>query len=176
VRLIVLLRGVNLARNRRLAMAELRALVEELGYDDVVTHLQSGNVVLTTRKQPATVKRELERRIAAELGLETEIFVRTRDELAGVVARNPLRDVADNPSRYLVSFLSGKPSAADRRELEGLAVPPERIAFGSREIYSWHPSGLQGSKLAAQLAKRRLVTATARNWNTVTKLLALADR
>jgi uncharacterized protein (DUF1697 family) len=175
MRTIVLLRGVNLGRNRRLSMADLRALLEDGGYGDVVTHQQSGNVVLTTRRQPAALKRELERRIAAELGLETEVFVRTRDELADVVARNPLRAVADDPSRHLVSFLSGRPTRAARRELEGLAVAPERVAFGGTEIYSWHPEGIRGSKLAAQLGKRQLVTATARNWTTVTKLLALAD-
>jgi uncharacterized protein (DUF1697 family) len=176
MRQIVLLRGVNLGPHRRLAMADLRALLASLGYAEVATLLQSGNAVLTTRKQPATVKRDVERAILSELGMETEVFVRTRDELERLIARDPLGTVADNGSRYIVSFLSGTPGAALRRDLEGLAVPPERIAFGGREIYTWHPGGVAGSKLAAQLAKRGLgVGATGRNWNTVTKLLALAD-
>jgi uncharacterized protein (DUF1697 family) len=175
-RQIILLRGVNLGPSRRLSMADLRALLMELGHDDVLTHLQSGNVVLTTGATPAKLKRELEQQIAAELGLETEVFVRTRKELADVIARNPLSSVADNPARYLVSFLATKPPADVARELRGAGVAPERIAISGREIYSWHPNGIHGSKLAAMLGRRRPgFTATARNWNTVTKLLALAD-
>ncbi len=83
----MLLRGVNLGSNRRLSMADLRALLASLGYDDVRTHLQSGNIVLTTGKKPASLKRELEREIAAALGLETDVLVRTRDELADVIRR-----------------------------------------------------------------------------------------
>jgi uncharacterized protein (DUF1697 family) len=158
-------------------MADLRELLEALGYDDAVTHLQSGNIVVDTRKQPASLKRELEQQIAAELGLETEVFVRTRDELAQVVARNPLAGVAGNPSRYLVSFLSGAPDRAFVKELAGLDVAPEQVAVDGREIYSWHPSGIQASKVARLLGRQPGgVTATARNWNTVTKLLELADR
>jgi uncharacterized protein (DUF1697 family) len=175
-RLIVLLRGVNLARNRRLAMADLRRLLEELGYEDARTHGQSGNAVLKTAKAPAAVKRELEQRIAADLGLETEVFVRTRDELADVIARDPFGDAADNPSRYQVSFLSARPPARAVRELEAADVAPERVAVSGKELYAWHPNGLQRSPLAKLLSEQRLgVRATARNWNTVTKLLALAD-
>jgi uncharacterized protein (DUF1697 family) len=176
-RQIVLLRGVNLGPSRRLSMADLRALLTGLGYDDAVTHLQSGNVVLTTGRTSAKLKRELEQQIGAELGLETEVFVRTRDELADVIARDPLHAVADNPSRYLVSFLAGAPKAEVVRELAGRDLAPERVAFDGREIYSWHPNGIHDSKLARLLATPHLgVSATARNWNTVTKLLALADR
>ena len=176
MRLVVLLRGVNLARNRRLAMADLRRLLHELGYDDAVTHLQSGNAVLTSRKRPATVKRELERALAAELGLETEVFVRTRDELADVVRRDPLGDVAGNPSRYLVSFLSGKPPASFKGAVEAAVTAPDRAVVSGRELYSWHPNGLQRSKLVTLLGRKGLgVTATSRNWNTVTRLLELAD-
>jgi uncharacterized protein (DUF1697 family) len=157
-------------------MADLRALLTDQGYEDVLTHLQSGNVVLTSGATPAKLKRELEQQIAAGLGLETEVFVRTREELADVIARNPLSSVADNPSRLLVSFLATKPRVEVAQELREAAGPPERIAISGREIYSWHPNGIHGSKLAAMLGKRRQgFTATARNWNTVTKLLALAD-
>ena len=174
---VVLLRGVNLGPSRRLAMADLRALLAELGYDDALTHLQSGNAVLSTRKTPAALKRELEAQLAAELGLETEVFVRTRAELADVVARNPLANVVDNPSRYLVNFLARKANAEAKGKLAAVDVAPERFAVSGREIYSWHPNGIHGSKLASLLGERRLgISATARNWNTVTKLLELADQ
>jgi uncharacterized protein (DUF1697 family) len=104
------------------------------------------------------------------------VVVRTRDELADVVARDPLGEVADDPRRYQVSFLSGMPDAAVIRELEAQDVAPERFVVSGREIYAWYPSGIQRSPLARLLSDDRLgVTATARNWNTVTKLLALAD-
>jgi uncharacterized protein (DUF1697 family) len=175
-RQIALLRGVNLARNRRLEMAKLRVVLEDLGYEDARTFLQSGNAVLTTGKAPKRVKSELEQRIAADLGLETEVFIRTRDELAAVVERDPLGDVVDNPSRYQVSFLAAKAATRVIRELESADLAPERVVVSGLEIYAWHPGGLQRSPLAKLLTERKLgVSSTARNWNTVTKLLALAD-
>jgi uncharacterized protein (DUF1697 family) len=175
-RQIVLLRGINVGRHRRVAMAELRSLLDGLGYDDVRTHLQSGNVVLTTGATPATVKRKVERGIETELGLDVEVFVRTRDEFAGIVARDPLAGVAVDPSRYLVSFLSREPDKARVWELTAEVARPEQFVVSGRELYAWHPGGLQASKLAKLLSDQRLgVSATARNWNTVTRLLALAD-
>jgi len=148
-RQIALLRGINLGSRRRVAMPKLRELLEGLGYEDVRTHLQSGNVVLS----------------AAATGAE----------LAKVVARNPLADFAEDPARYLVSFLSAKPDRAAVRDLKALDVPPEQFVVHGREVYAWHPNGVQRSKLFKALADGALgVTATARNWNTVTRLLELA--
>jgi uncharacterized protein (DUF1697 family) len=175
-RQIALLRAVNLGSHKRVAMAQLRELLAALGYGDVRTYLQSGNVVLTSPASPERLERELEQQIAGELGLETRVLVRTRDELADVIERDPLAGVADNPRRYQVSFLSAEPDAEVVRELGGVDVAPERFVVSGREIYTWHPDGIQRSKLNKVLSDRRLgVIATARNWNTVTKLLALAD-
>ena len=173
---IALLRGINLGPNRRVAMADLRALCEDLGYEDVRTYVQSGNVVFTTAAEPSVVERELSSEIGVRLGVETDVVVRTRDELADVVKRNPIPEGADKPKRFQVSFLSGEPDAAFVRELEEQDFAPERFAVSGREIYAWHPDGMQRSKLARALGDKRLgVTATARNWNTVTKLLDMAD-
>ena len=175
-RLVALLRGINLGARNRVNMAELRALVEELGYDDVRTLLQSGNVVMSTDAPPALVERELETAIADRLGVRTEVIVRTRDELADVIARDPFGEEAEDGRRYQVSFLSGEPDAAAARELSEADVAPERVVVDGREVYAWHPDGVQRSPLAARIGRAGLgVSATARNWNTVTKLLALAD-
>jgi uncharacterized protein (DUF1697 family) len=175
-RQIALLRGINLGANRRVAMGRLRELLAELGYGDVRTYLQSGNVVLTSPASPERLQREIEQQIAKQLGLETQVLVRTRDELADVIERDPLAGVADNPKRYQVSFLSAEPDAEVVRELGRVDVAPERFVVSGREIYTWHPDGIQRSQLNKVLSDTRLgVTATARNWNTVTKLLALAD-
>jgi uncharacterized protein (DUF1697 family) len=173
---IVLLRGINVGAHQRIAMADLRKLLARLGYENARTHLQSGNVVLTSDASPADVRRTIERGLASDLKVDVEVFVRSRKQIADVVARNPLGDVADNPSRHLVIFLSGKPDAAALREAANADVGRERFAVIGREIYAWYPGGLQNSKLVKLLSEKRLgVTATARNWNTVVKLLELAD-
>ena len=117
-RRIVLLRGINLAGRRRVGMADLRQLLGDLGYADVRTHLQSGNVVLTSGEAAARLQKRLVRELTDGLGFDVEVIVRTRAELARVVARNPLASVANDPARLLVTFLPTKPSAAIVRELQ----------------------------------------------------------
>jgi uncharacterized protein (DUF1697 family) len=173
---IVLLRGVNLAGRNRVAMPELRAALEAAGFEEVRTYVQSGNVVLSSRKSPEGVARGVERVIADRFGLNIEVVVRRRAELAGVVKRNPLGKVATEPRRYQVTFLAKAPGADVVKKLESSAVGGEQVVLAGRELYAWHPDGVGRSKLAALLAGKGLgVTATARNWATVTKLLALAD-
>jgi uncharacterized protein (DUF1697 family) len=173
---IVLLRGINIGPRNRIAMKDLRELLADAGFDDVRTYLQSGNVVLSSGKSAERVARECERRIAERFRLEIDVVVRTRNELAKVVRRNPLGDVAANPKRYQVSFLDGKLGRETVRKLEAAALPAERFVVVGREVYAWHPGGAARSKLWALLAGRDLgVTATSRNWTTVTKLLELAD-
>jgi uncharacterized protein (DUF1697 family) len=175
-RQIALLRGINVGGRNRIAMPALREALADAGFDDVRTYLQSGNVVLSTDKRPEQVARELERLIADRFGLEIDVVVRTRAELARVVKRNPLAKVAANPKRYQVTFLAGKPDAQAVRKLEAAAAEPEQFTVSGREIYAWHPDGVGRSKLAALLGGRGLgVTATARNWTTVESLLAMAE-
>ena len=175
---VVLLRGINVGGRRKIAMAELRELLGGLGYGDVRTLLQSGNVVLSSDLPPDRLAAELERQIEDGLGVDPAVIVRSRDELAAVVEHDPLRGVATDPRRYQVSFLSGEPDRDAAAALVEAVTEPERAVVSGREIYAWHPDGLQRSELAKLLAasERRLgVAATARNWNTVTKLLALAE-
>jgi uncharacterized protein (DUF1697 family) len=175
-RLIVLLRGVNIGPRNRVPMPELRELLTEAGFEDVRTYVQSGNVVLSSTSTPAQATRKCKRLIADAFGLDIAVVVRTRAQLATVVQRDPLGDVADNPKLYQVSFLATKPNREVRRKLEAAAAPEEQFVISGREIYAWHPVGVARSKLWAVLAGRDLgVTATARNWTTVTKLLDLAN-
>jgi uncharacterized protein (DUF1697 family) len=175
--MVVLLRGINLGSRNRISMPELREALEEAGYDDVRTYLQSGNVVLTSRGAAAKrVARDCERLIADRFGLRIAVVARTRSELAKIVERNPLARVAKDPRRYQVSFLETKPSPKVVGELEDVAAGDEEVVSIGREIYAWHPDGVARSKLWAKLAGKTLgVTATARNWTTITKLLELAD-
>jgi uncharacterized protein (DUF1697 family) len=172
---IVLLRGINIGSRNRIAMPELREALESAGFDDVQTYVQSGNVVLSSGKSAAEVAQACEQQIEKSFGLDIDVVTRTRSQLAKVVERNPLAEAAADPKRYQVSFLSAKPAAAVVRKLEEAAAEQERVALAGREIYAWHPEGIGRSRLWTLLAGRGLgVTATARNWTTVTKLLELA--
>jgi uncharacterized protein (DUF1697 family) len=174
---VLMLRGINLGRTRRVPMADLRALFGEAGYANVRTYVQSGNVVLTGVSEPAELEREAQRLISERFGFDVPVVARTRDELAAVVELNPLGDVAEDPKRYQVSFLSEEPDAETVDRLAELAAQSERLAAHGRELYAWHPEGVARSKLWNALAGKGLgVTATARNWTTVTTLLEMADQ
>ncbi len=173
---VVLLRGINLGPRNRIAMPALRAALTEGGFEDVRTYVASGNVVLSSSLSPNKLAARCTRLIGEEFGLDIDVVVRTRDELAEVVKRNPLGDVAKDPKRYQVSFLARKPSDRVVEKLERARAEPERFVVAGREIYAWHPDGVGRSKLWAALAGKGLgVTATARNWSTVTKLLEMAS-
>jgi uncharacterized protein (DUF1697 family) len=173
---ILLLRGINLAARNRIAMADLRGVLEDAGFEHVRTYLQSGNVVLSSGAKPDDIARKTERLIAKHFGLDVPVIVRSRAQLAKVVERNPLKAVASNPKRYQVSFLETKPTREVVRRVEEAAVAHERVVAIGREIYAWHPDGIGRSRLWTLLAGQRLgITATARNWTTVTNLLSLAQ-
>lgn len=174
-RYVALLRGINIGPRNRVAMPALREALEETGFEDVQTYLQSGNVVLTSRAKAETVRRKIEQAIAERFDLEIAVVLRTRAELAAVVRRNPLAKVATEPKRYQVTFLAAKLPAQLVRELEEAAAPEERVVVAGREVYAWHPKTIARSKLWAKLADKGLgVTATSRNWATVEALLGLA--
>jgi uncharacterized protein (DUF1697 family) len=174
-RTVALLRGINLGRSRRVTMAELRELLECLGYADVRTHLQSGNAVLSTGDRPADVAAAIEAGMADRFGLEVGVVVRTGEELAAIVSADPLGDVADDPARRMVIFLPGKPDRAALRALQREDFGDERLEVGRREVYAWCPGGVGRSKLMAALGDAKVTPGgTARNWRTVTTLAEMA--
>lgn len=176
VKQIVLLRGVNVGGRNRVPMPDLREALEAAGMEDVVTYVQSGNVVLSSKAKPDALARECEAVITERFGLSIAVVVRTREQLAEVVKRNPLEDVAEQEKLYQVTFCSGKPDEDALAKVAERAVDGERVIAHGQEIYAWFPHGVGRSKLATQLGRQDLgVTATARNWRTVNKLLALAN-
>jgi uncharacterized protein (DUF1697 family) len=174
---ILLLRGINLGSRRRIAMPELRALLLDAGFADVRTYVQSGNVVLSAgRRSPASVAAAVQRLIAERFGFEVDVIVRTAEELAEVVACNPLGDVAVDPKLYQVTFLESEPDSDAVERIASLAAGGERVVAIGREIYAWHPDGIARSKLSAKLAGDGVgVRASARNWRTVITLLEMAQ-
>ena len=173
-RQIALLRGINVGPSTKVGMAPLRDVFAELGFDEIKTYINSGNVVFSGRKASAA---KLEQAIAKAFGFDIPVVLRTRDELAAVVAEDPLGKVASNPARYLVLFSGGGEIDAKRvADVDRDALKPEVFAIRGGEAYAWLPGGVQRSKLLKQVSEKRLgVTLTARNWRTVEKLLALAD-
>jgi uncharacterized protein (DUF1697 family) len=177
-RQIVMLRGINLGPNRRVSMPDLRALLKEAGLQNVRTYVQSGNIVLESELSPDELARRCAQLITERFGFDVPVIVRTRDELAEVVDRNPLADIAQNPKRYQVSFLDRELEPERVAKLQELAKGDEQLVAVGRELYGWHPEGVARSKLWGRLADAGGlggVTATARNWSTVTTLLAMAE-
>jgi uncharacterized protein (DUF1697 family) len=175
-RIAALLRGVNVGGANKIAMAELRALVAELGFLNVATHLQSGNVVFSAPgTSPEQAAAAVQAAIRERFGLGIPVLARTAQELARIVARHPLREVASNPSRMLVVFLSTRVDIAHVAELQEQQYAPDRFVAGEREIYVWAPNGVSETKLTYAFWEKQLggVTATARNWNTVERLREL---
>jgi len=176
VKQIVLLRGVNVGGRNKLAMPVLRDALRAAGMENVVTYVQSGNVVLDSAAKPDALALACVDVIADCFGLNVGVVVRTRAQLAKIVERNPLGDVAEQDKLYQVTFCSKKPAKSALAKVAERAVEGERLLAHGREIYAWFPHGVGRSKLAAQLGRQDLgVLTTARNWTTVTKLLALAE-
>jgi uncharacterized protein (DUF1697 family) len=158
-------------------MAELRELLGEAGFSGVRTYVQSGNVVLSSSLGASELERESARLIEERFGFSVPVVVRTRDELARVVERDPFGKMASNPKRYQVTFLACALAPSVASSVSALQVAPEQVTVVDREIYTWHPNGIARSKLWAKLSSERFlgVPGTARNWSTVTTLLAMAD-
>lgn len=173
-RQVAFIRGINVGRAKRVAMADLRELVTDLGYTEVRTLLNSGNVVFTVptagSRNPAL---QIEEGISKRLGVSARVFVLTAEEVAAAVIENPLGDVAHDHSRLLVAVL-GK--AADRDRLELLLRKdwtPDGLALGARVAYMWCASGLLESQLAVAVNRALGENMTARNFATMTKLHAM---
>lgn len=174
MRYAALLRGINVGGNKKIPMAALRELMQGLGYADVVTHLQSGNAVFSSAKQPQTLARAIADGISTEFAMEVKVVIRTAAQLTDVAERSPLPDGPENPSRFFVAFLSAAPDPAAVSEMESMSFDPDRIWISGAEAFVSCPAGAGDTKLTNSFLEKRLgVTATMRNWNTVTKLVAL---
>jgi uncharacterized protein (DUF1697 family) len=173
---ILLPRGINVGGNNKIGMAPLRAALEAAGYTGVKSYLQSGNVVVTARSaSPATVARDVEKLVEREFGLQVKVVVRSRKQIEQVVAANPFTGVADVGKYYFVMFCDPAPDPAKLAHLDPAEFAPEGWKLDGDTLYCWYAEGLRNSALEKAITKSKLgVTVTARNWNTVNKLLELA--
>ena len=171
---VALIRGINVGRAKRVAMADLRALIGNLGYGDPRTLLNSGNVLFDPgREPPGKAAARIEEAMVAKLGVSARVIVLSGADFSTVVEENPLGKRADNPSRLLVAFLSERKDRARLQPLSRQDWKPEALGLGSRAAYLWCPAGMIDSRLAAAVGRVLGEGTTTRNWATVTKIRAL---
>lgn len=174
-RYVVLLRGINVGKAKRVAMADLRNLLGDLGYTAVKTVLNSGNAVVTgPAAEPAEQAARIEAAIDHGLGMDVRCVVLTAEHVRAIVEGHPFTEIATNGSRMMAHVLAAVPDPALLAEHDPVALDPEHARLGDRVLYQWCPDGLlQAPPIATYAEKHLKLTVTARNWNTLTKLADL---
>lgn len=175
---ISMLRGVNVGGHNQIKMDALRTLYEALGFEDVRSYVQSGNVIFRARqKNSEALATKIQDAIERAFGFRPAVLVRTTEELKRAVAGNPFAGRRNiEPGKLLVTFLAAEPGPESQSVLDGLKKHPEELHLKGRELYIYFPDGAGQSKLPwSALEKLLKVQGTARNWNSVTKLLEIAE-
>ncbi len=168
---IALLRGINVGRAKRIAMADLRNLIEDLGFSNVRTLLNSGNAVFqATRRSNSAVASALEAAINSEFGFAVSVVVLSGNELNIIVAENSLPHAGSDPSKLLVAFVKSTATLRKAKVLLKEQWEPDAVAVGSKAAYLWCADGIIQSRLAKAFSRVTGAAATIRNWATVLKL------
>lgn len=176
--LISMLRGVNVGGHNKIKMEALRALYESLKFADPRTYVQSGNVIFRTKEKnsPALAKK-IQNAIERKFGFRPEVVLRTADELRAAIAASPFATRRElEPGKILVTFLAGDPGPESHATLLTFKAYREELHLIGRELYIYFPDGAGKSKLPwSKVEKLVQTTGTARNWNSVTKMLEMAE-
>jgi uncharacterized protein (DUF1697 family) len=168
-----LFRGINVGGNRIVPMSELKSLHQALGLKDVVTYIQSGNVVFSSdATNPAQLARQIEESFAQKFGFHSQVMVRTSAELEEIIASNPFQNQPEKEPKWVaVLFLATRPESAALEDLQKTYSGPEEIYLIGQELFVYYPDGIGRSKLTLPLIEKKLKSAgTGRNWNTVLRL------
>jgi uncharacterized protein (DUF1697 family) len=173
--MVALLRGVNVGGRASLPMADLRAIATDLGFDDVATYIQSGNLVFRSSGSASTVADRLAAAIDDATEVHPSVLVRTRSQLAKVVAGSPFVTRGVDPAHLHFTSLDG-PARTALALIDDASFAPEQVEALGRELHLHLPNGLGRSKLAAALARGPASDGTTRSWRTVTRLLDMADQ
>ena len=177
--IISLLRSVNLVSHNRLKMEELRALYESLGFSDVQSYIQSGNIVFRSKSQDlARLSKKIEDEIERRFGFRTDVILRTPSDLQSVLAKNPFaRRPGMEPGKLLIDFLVRDPSPEALDKVRKLKTDPEELRIEGRELYMYFPNGMGRPKISWGTVEKVLNTpGTGRNLNTVRNLLEMAEK
>jgi len=173
-----MLRGVNLGPHNRIKMDELRALYESLRFEDPRRYVQSGNIIFRTKeKNSPLLAKKIQSAIEKKFGCCPEVILRTAEEMRRAIAANPFPErTKAEPGKVLVTFLAAEPPREARVNLEKFKELPEELHLEGRELYIYFPNGAGRSKLPWSAVDKLLkVTGTARNWNSVQAILAIAE-
>lgn len=174
---IALLRGINVGRSKRLAMSDLRALIEELGYQNVRTILNSGNAVFTAQgRDAAHSSKNIEEALFMRTGLSTKVTVLTADEINEIVSNNPFGEIAKDPSRLIIAVFRYPENREQIVSLQQQSWTPEALAVGARAAYLWCPDGVLASRIVASFNQRLGDNVTSRNWSTFLKIYAITSK
>jgi uncharacterized protein (DUF1697 family) len=173
---VALLRGINLGARNKVSMADLRTLFDALGAEDVRTYVQSGNVVFKSSvRSPADLSRAIAKQLTSDVGVTATVLLRTKAQLEKVAAGNPFAKSGRELAKLHVTFLADTPGRARVRDLDARSGEPDEFRVIGKEVYLHCPNGYGRSKLTnAYFEKHLRVTATTRNWKTVTKLAELS--
>ena len=177
--IISMLRAVNVGGHNKIKMGALRALYESLKLRDAQTYVQSGNVIFRTDEMDiARLARRIEDGIQRKFGFRPEVILRTAAEMREVIARNPFaKRRGIEPGKLLVSFLTSVPGEEARERVRQMKCDPEELRVEGRELYIYFPNGMGRSKLSGAALEKTLKTpATGRNWNSVTKMMEMAEK
>jgi uncharacterized protein (DUF1697 family) len=177
--MICMLRGVNLGAHNRVKMEALRAVCESLKLRGPQTYVQSGNVVFKTdERDPVKLAKRIGSAIEKKFGFQTDVVLRSTVEMREVVARNPFaKRRGIEPSKLLVTFLAGDPGEEARVKVRAIQCAPDELFIDGREVYINFPNGAGRPTLSwATIPKMLKVSGTARNWNSVVKMLEMAEK
>ncbi len=177
--LISMLRAVNVGGHSQIKMEALRALYSSLKFENPQTYVQSGNVIFKTNERDlALIAKRIQQSIEKKFACRPEVIVRTAAELRSVIAKNPFAERANiEPNKLLVTFLASDPGKEARENLRKQKFAPEELHVADRELYIYFPNGIGKSKLPwSRLDKILQTPGTGRNWNSVTKMLEIAEK
>lgn len=175
---ISLLRGINVSGHKKIKMTDLKELYEKLGYGDVITYIQSGNVVFNSSSKLNQIKTDIEKAIEEKYSFTVDVVIRPAEDFATILKNMPFKNVAieEDGSKILVTFLYGNPTVPNIDILKEKALPSEQIIFGDRLFYLHCPDGYGNTKLSNVFIEKKLKTsATTRNLKTVAKLCELSS-
>ena len=175
---ISLLRGINVLGRKRVEMIRLREMFEGMGFDEVRTYINSGNVVFKTRKSaPATLSKKIEERMVETFGFSALVMTRTAEELGRAIRGSPfVKEGGSKPAHVFIGFMAESPTGDAVEKLRARATQAERVRCGEREIYVYYLDGMGRAKALTHGVVERVlaVSVTMRNWNTVSKLYEMA--
>ncbi|MUP44672.1 DUF1697 domain-containing protein [Gramella sp. BOM4] len=175
-RKIAILRGINVGGKRKLLMADLRSLCQDLGWKNVETYIQSGNVIFSSSEKNSRLEKDLEHAISEKFELDVPVIIRDAEEFRNLLERNPFYHKEAEISKLHLSFLKEVPSEENLRAIQQYNFEPDRFVVDQREVFIYCEGKYHQSKLSTNLFEKKLKTGvTTRNWKTVVKLVDLSN-